>query len=328
VTTYQKNGVGATLRSVFVVVLLAVGAITTIATAAAFFGDLWWGFDLAANYRWHLMWIAIITAVLFALSARGVATVVFIAAALVNAWLVAPLWIGDQPPATGEDGVRIVQIDLGGTVKDDGTALRWLFRSEGDLIVISGVTRDRIAPLVADGSPYRMLAAPLSPDRTGIVILGKDAWNVNATSTEAGDTVYRVTVPSGNGLVDVVTAWGEMATSGEAADALAQRLAVVGDTVDAADNPVAVVGNVGATRWSKGMRDLQSTSELRDASEGSGYLSTSPISSLPLIGGWVGLPIDIVFMESTLTPLELVTGPDIGAEHLPVTVVVGPAFEN
>jgi hypothetical protein len=32
-------------------------------------------------------------------------------------------------------------------------------------------------------------------------------------------------------------------------------------------------------------------------------------------------------MTKEITPLELSTGPDIGAEHLPVTVVVGPGFQ-
>jgi hypothetical protein len=33
-------------------------------------------------------------------------------------------------------------------------------------------------------------------------------------------------------------------------------------------------------------------------------------------------------MTEEITPLELSTGPDIGAGHLPVTVVVGPAFQS
>lgn len=324
----RSSGITETLRFAFIIVLVAVGGLATLATVAAFFGNIWWGFELAANFRWHLMWATLIAAILFALTARGIATIVFIAASMLNAWLIAPLWMGDQPPGTGEDGVRIVQVDLSGSVEDDGVALRWLFDSKSDLIVISGITRGRAAPLVANGSPYRMLAAPLSPDRTGVVILGKDAWKVNATMTDADEPVYRVSVPSGNGRLDVVTTWGEMATSSETAAALDLRLAAIGGAIEAADNPVVIVGNIGATRWSRGMRALQSAYDLRDASEGSGYLSTWPVSDLAVIGGWAGIPIDIVFVGPTVTPLELETGPDIGAEHLPVTVVVGPSFEN
>jgi hypothetical protein len=43
-----------------------------------------------------------------------------------------------------------------------------------------------------------------------------------------------------------------------------------------------------------------------------------------LIGGWIGLPLDLVLMSSAVTPIELETGPNIGADHLPVSVLVGP----
>jgi len=52
------------------------------------------------------------------------------------------------------------------------------------------------------------------------------------------------------------------------------------------------------------------------------------VYGIPIIGGWLGLPVDVVLMTDGITPLELTTGPDIGAEHLPVTVVVGPGFED
>lgn len=325
---YHETGVAAGLRTALIIALLGLGGVASLATVAAFFGDLWWGFDLVANYRWHLLWITLIASILYALSAKGIATIVFLAAAALNGWLIAPLWIGNQPSATGEDGVRIVHIDLGGDVTDEEVALRWLFDSGGDLILIAGVTTDRALPLVADGSPYTMLSSPASADETGIVILGKGAWQVATSTAQDGQPVYRVSVPSGNGLLDVVTTWGEMGTSQAAAEALKLRLTAVGDVVNAATNPVAVIGNLGATRWAKGMRTLQANNDLRDASEGFGYLATSPVSTLPIIGGWVGLPIDTVFMDPTVTPLELRTGPDLGGNHLPVTVVVGPAFES
>ncbi|MFV2000405.1 MAG: hypothetical protein ACC654_08605, partial [Acidimicrobiia bacterium] len=99
-----ETGIGAGLRATFIIAVAIVGTIATLATAVAFFGDMWWGFDLAANYRWQLMWTALIASVLYAMSTRGIATIVFLGAAIVNAFLIAPLWIGSQPSATGEDG--------------------------------------------------------------------------------------------------------------------------------------------------------------------------------------------------------------------------------
>ncbi|MFV1969942.1 MAG: hypothetical protein ACC683_02930, partial [Acidimicrobiia bacterium] len=104
------------------------------------------------------------------------------------------------------------------------------------------------------------------------------------------------------------------------------RLEAVSAAVTSTSRPVAVIGNLGATRWTSGMTTMRDTIGVRDTTEGSGYLSTWPLSDIPLIGGWIGIPVDIVLMTDEITPLELSTGPDIGAGHLPVTVVIGPAF--
>jgi len=322
------TGIGAGLRATLIIAVAVLGTIATLATLAAFFGDIWWGFDLAANYRWHLMWITFVASVLYAMSTRGIATIIFLGAAIVNAFLIVPLWIGSQPLATSEDGnVTVVHADLSGGVSDMDFALRWLFESGSDLILLAGITEDRALPLIADGSPYVMLAAP-EADSTGIVILGKAQWPVATTATDKDEVVYRVSVPSGSGVVDIVTAYGDIGSSKADADNLAARLGAISESINATTNSVAVIGNLGATTWTKGMQDLSSTANLRNAAEGSGYLATSPVSNIPLIGGWVGIPIDVVLMDSTLTPLELTTGPDFGADHLPVKVVMGPAFES
>jgi endonuclease/exonuclease/phosphatase (EEP) superfamily protein YafD len=137
--------------------------------------------------------------------------------------------------------------------------------------------------------------------------------------------VYRITVPSETGVVDVITALGPMATSSSTSEELTHRFTTIADAVNASDNPSVVIGNLGATKWSVVSRDLLSVTTLRDATEGSGYLSTWPTSDLPIVGRWIGIPIDVAYMDPELTPLDLVVGPNIGADHLPMTVDVSPA---
>ncbi len=305
---------------------LGLGVMSAIATVASFFGGAWWGFDLAANFRWQLMWAALIAAVVYALTSRGWSTIVFLVVVVVNAFLLAPLWFGSQPAGTGEDGTTVVAVDLYGGSSDETETLRWLFDSEADLIIAQGVTIERMAPLAVDGSPYRVLARPEFEDRSGIVVLGTQDFAVREVSTpEYAQQVIVVSVPSDGGSVDIVTAWGELATDSRKSEALQERLTVIEDIVNESSSPVAVVGNLGATRFASDMRNLLGSTDLRDATEGKGYLSTWPVTGIPLIGGWIGIPIDVVLMTPAVTPLELSTGPDIGADHLPVTVVVGPA---
>lgn len=319
----------AGLRSALIIMLFIVGGGAVVLTVAAFFGDRWWLFDYAANFRWHLFWLLIIAAILYTLVSRGLASIVFLGAALINAWLIAPSWLTDQPAAIGREGVTIVHADIHPGVNDLDFALRWIFDTEADLIFVAGTTAERMGPLAEHGSPYSIIAAPENPNQAGIVILGTSPWTVESFTTDHfGEVVYRITVGSNDEAVDVVTAWGDLGSNSLEADKLAARLATVAEAVASASRPVAVIGNLGATRWTNDMRIMQATLGLRDATEGFGYLATSPVSGVPVIGGWIGIPIDIVLMTEEIMPLELKTGPDIGADHLPVTVVIGPAFQN
>ncbi len=327
--TYNETGVLASLRTALIIMLFVGGGVGVVLSVAAFYGDTWWVFDWAANYRWQMFWGLLAAAIIYTLVARGIASIVFLAAALLNAWLIMPLWMGDQPAATGESGVRIVHADVYPGVTDNEFALRWLLDTQADLILVSGATAERLEPLTGDDRPYTIIAAPEVAGSPGIVALGLQAWPVEVVKTDTfSDPVYRITVGANGETINVITSWGAIASNATKADQLSARLATITELVTSSSHPVTVIGNLGATRWTHGMRTMRDTTGLRDATEGSGYLSTSPVSGIPVIGGWIGLPIDVVLMTEEITPLELSTGPDIGAGHLPVTIVVGPGFQG
>jgi endonuclease/exonuclease/phosphatase (EEP) superfamily protein YafD len=313
-------------KKVLAAIAMLIGGIAVLATVGAFFGGFWWGFDLLANYRWQAMWAAMIASVLYALFGRGLFTAIFIVAAAINMWLILPAWIGDQPDGTGEGTVRITHVDLSGGLTDVDETAAWLVATDADVLLVADPPAAIDAAISAADPTYELL-------NPGAAIIGVAVFTrgdrVMATRTDpSGAPVYRITIPSESGVMDVITARGPMATSSSTSDELANRFATIADAVNASDNPAVVVGNLGATKWSAVSRDLLATTALRDATEGSGYLSTWPTSDLPIIGGWIGIPIDVVYMDPELTPLDVVVGPNIGAEHLPMTVDVSPVAEG
>jgi endonuclease/exonuclease/phosphatase (EEP) superfamily protein YafD len=329
VISYNQTGFASGLRTALIILLLIAGGVVAFLSVAALFGDKWWLFDYAANYRWQMMWGLILATILYTIAARGIASIVFLVAAVLNAWLIAPLWLGNQPAATGEDGVRIVSTDVYPSVTDRDTVVRWLLDTEADLILVAGTTAPRMQPLTEEGLPYRIIAEPGIPDDPGMVILGTEDWPVEVFLTDVyNEPVYRITVGADGQTINVVTTWGDMGSDEKKADRLAARLEAISAVVASSTHPVTVIGDIGATRWTHGMETMRETVGVRDATEGSGYLATSPVSSIPIIGGWIGIPIDVVLMTDEIAPLELSTGPDIGADHLPVTVVVGPGYQG
>jgi endonuclease/exonuclease/phosphatase (EEP) superfamily protein YafD len=322
-----RTGLGSGARSALVFVTMAIGAFVSVMTVLGFFGSSWWVFDFFANYRWQLMWIAIACAVVYALSAQGLAAIVFIAAAVVNGFVVSPLWFGSQPEGTGEDGITVVSLDMDGSTTDEDVVLNWLFDTDADVIIVSGVAGDRLLPLVVDGSPYVPIIGP-PESRTGVAVIGKEAYTAERRETDDGQPIYLIRVPAGDDTITILTAWSEVARNSAAWTEVNARVEAIAEVVRTRTTPITVIGPLGATRFSSPMRNLLGTTGLRDATEGYGYLSTTPVSNIPVIGGWIGIPLDIVFMTPDITPLELETGPDVGVGHLPVTVTIGPAATN
>ncbi|MCL1587659.1 MAG: hypothetical protein M3092_04505 [Actinomycetia bacterium] len=309
-------------KKVLAAIAMTIGGIAAFATVASFFGGSWWGFDLLANYRWQAMWAAIIASVLYALFGKSLLTAVFVLAVAINMWLILPAWIGSQPDATGEGTIRITHADLSGTLTDVDETVTWLVTADADVLLIADPPAIVVAAISAADPTYELL----NPDTAsnGVAVFTRGNRVMATRSDQSGAPVYRITVPSETGVVDVITAWGPMANSSSTSEELANRFAAIADTVNASDNPAVVIGNLGATKWSVVSRDLLAVTSLRDATEGSGYLSTWPTSDLPIVGRWVGIPIDVAYMDPELTPLDVVVGPDIGAEHLPMTLVVSP----
>jgi hypothetical protein len=322
---WGDTGTLSGVRMFIWVAALIAGTLAAIATAAAFFGDMWWLFDYLANLRWFLFWTSLLAAVLYGILSRGFIILVFVAAMAVNGAIVAPMWFGSQPESTGENGLHIISIDGTGGYSDRQGALNWLTGEKADLILIAGGS-DVIADAMVRADPTLLvLHQPEVANTAGHVVLGRQPWDVAVTPTGEGkDVVVRVTAGDEEGAYDILTASGPTAWGEEKADRLAARISTIDSLARSASNPVVVIGNLGATRWTHGMRTLLATSDLRDATKGQGYLATSEASDLFLIGGWLGLPLDVVLMSPTATPITLTTGPNVGADHLPVSVLVGP----
>jgi hypothetical protein len=322
---WGDTGTLAGLRLFVWVAAFITGALTAVATVAAFFGDTWWLFDYLANLRWWMLWISLLAAVVYGMLNRGFVILVFVAAMAVNTATVVPMWFGSQPESTGENSLFVVHVDATGGYTDRQMALNWLTGQKADLILLAGAT-DVVAEAMVRADPTLIvLLVPEVSGTAGHVVLGRQAWDVAVTPTGVGaDVVVRITAGDASVAYDILTASGPTAWGETKADRLAARLSTIETLTDNADNPVVVIGNLGTTRWTHGMRTLLTTQKLRDATEGEGYLATSAASDLFLIGGWLGLPLDLVLMTPTATPIELTTGPNIGTNHLPVSVLVGP----
>lgn len=324
--TYAQTGVAAGLRTAALIGITVAGGIATLFTITAFFGTTWWLFDYAANFRWQMFWLLIAAAILYTFMSSSTVSILFILAAVVNAWFIAPLWLGSQPEPIGSFATTVVHVDVYPNVDDAGVVSKWLVDTGADILLVSGTTARRMEAVTDGNSPYSIIAAPQAIDRIGIVVLSLEPWPVEEILTAGfAETVYRITVGTGENATDIVASWGSLGSNLQNAERLGARFDAIAQAVASATNPVTVIGNLGATRWTNDMTVLRESHGLRDATEGRGYAPTWPLSGVPIIGNWIGIPVDVILMTNDLTPRKITTGPDIGAGHLPLYVEISRA---
>ena len=109
----------------------------------------------------------------------------------------------------------------------------------------------------------------------------------------------------------------DSAATAEARDSLFAELATL---VAAETTPVIVIGDFNATPWSSAFRTFEGDTGLVNSQRGYGLSATWP-TSLPI----TLVPLDHMMHSDSLTTITRVVGPDLGSDHMPLTVEVSLA---
>ncbi len=326
-TTRTTTGLGSGLRAAFGIILLLAGSTVALATVAGFFGSLWWGFDLAADYRFVYLMVAVVCAVLYGLTfGRGMAAV-FSVAAVVNAFVVAPLWLASQPRSATDTGVIVATYNAQRRASTQDRIVDWLRREPADIVIIQETTSAWTPVFERAELPYRIVLAPEERVVFGTTILAKvDAVDASAQEIEivATKVIEMETTIDGVPVVVYVTHPRRPGSATEA-DARLRLFSALADLVAERAGPTIVAGDLGTTRWSHAFGTLTADGVLRSSEDGFGYQPTWPTMSWPIVGRYAGIPVDHILMSPGLTAAERRVGPELGTDHLPVVVDVRPA---
>lgn len=317
----KSSAVGSGLRTFAGLGLLTAGFLGTLATILAFFGSTSWFFDLLANFRFQLaLGLIIVGALYFAGFGRAVAFI-FVTMGVVNAFLVAPLYLDDPAPAASEESIRIVSFNVGAGRADTAELSTWVEESGADLVFLLESTEEWIGAVPAADIGYSIDNEIPEDRQYGITVLGRDSANVEQLrlgTTE--DPVMRVQT-SIDGQTVVVYAVHprppDSTAKSEARDSLFVELA---ELITAESLPVIVIGDFNATPWSYAFRDFTAATDLINSQNGYGLSATWP-TGLPI----TLVPLDHMLHSDALTTVGRQVGPDLGSDHLPLTVEVSLA---
>ncbi len=312
---------GSGLRTFAGLGLLTAGFLGTLATILAFFGSTSWFFDLLANFRFQLALGLIVIGALYLIGFGRAVAFIFIAMGVVNAFLIAPLYLDDPAPAVGDESIRIVSFNVGAGRADTTELLTWVGESEADLVFLLESTEDYVSAMPTADIGYS-ISNEIPEDRHyGISVLGRDAANVEQLRLGVTrDPVMRVETTIGDQPIAVYAVHPRPPDSEAKSEARDSLFAELADLVMREAVPVIVIGDFNASPWSYAFREFTADTELLNSQNGYGLSATWP-TGFPV----TLVPLDHMLHSDGLTTVDRQVGPDPGSDHLPLTVDVSLA---
>jgi endonuclease/exonuclease/phosphatase (EEP) superfamily protein YafD len=284
-------------------------------TFGGFAGGWHWLLDLASHFRWYWLLAALVWFAVAPWRRSRLATGCLVAAMAANAWALLPYWL----PAAAEDTadfatLRIVSLNVLADNTDTGRTLGYLGGCGADVVVLLEVDDDWAEAVAALEPLYPHRIVHPRDDRFGIAVLSRlPLARERIEPLAAGPPVVLVELPVGKEGCLLVAAHPPAPIAADWSDRRDTQLAAIGDVAAAESRPVIVAGDLNATPWSHGFRQLVRLRGLRDSAVGCGVQATWNARH------WAPrIPIDHVVVSPEVKVIARRVGPDVGSDHLPV----------
>ena len=300
------------------------GWTAVLATALGFLGATWWPLDMLADWRFILTVVLGAAALATGFGYSRVSSMIFLVAAIVNAVLIAPMWLGEQAPLTASDRVRVISLDVGLAPDAREAVIDWVNMSEGDIVLLANSGGTWARAVEQKGVPYRVVNE--DPGLTGgTLVLARNGIPVTVEEVpgilSAVDII--ITVPLADREITIVAVSVERPVSGSAYEERMDDFAAINSRISRNTNPTVIVGNLEASRWSRAFGVI--ADGLTNSEDGFGYRGTYLSLVLPLVAEYAGIPVDHALYVGPITVSHRKVGPNVGTDHRPLLIDFSPA---
>ncbi len=300
-------------------ILLVVPAVfAAIASILSFMGWLWWPLDLAANFRPHFAAGLVAAAGFLVLAGRRRSGALVLVIGLVNAAVVAPLFV--SPSVSGDpvgETIRVMTFNVNGLNDNYDEVIDYIETEAPDVAFIHEATFLWEDALADAGLAYRVERGRQEPLDFGTMALVPDgaAFHTFGFATSSPRAV-EVVLELGGERVGILGSHPLSPSTEERARLRDAQLGFARDWSAEFGGRRIVAGDLNATPWSYPFRRLLSGGGLLNSQRGFGLELTFPADSNPL----VQVPIDHVLYSEGLRVVDRRMGPQLGSDHLPVVV--------
>ncbi len=285
-------------------------------------GDRHWALDLMAHFRWQYL-VAAVVIFFMAVGRRAWSMVmVSLATVVLNAWLIFGFVEAAGEPM--EDGPELKVMCLNLLVANDEheRVLAEVRRIDPDVVMFEEVSLAWREPLLALASDYPH--HKLQPTGVcGLAVFSKLPLQeiLEIPFGSLGYPVLEATVSVGEKSIIIVGAHPLPPMSRRAFGGWAEHLEQLGAHVRERETPVIVMGDLNATPWCHGMRQLLRHSDLgfRLADAAASWCVAYPTWA---VGSPMSIHIDHILCTPELVLDQYAVGEDVGSDHRPVVARV------
>jgi endonuclease/exonuclease/phosphatase (EEP) superfamily protein YafD len=299
--------------------LLVVPAVAVaVWSILGFLGELWWTFDLAANFRPHFASALVILAVLLALAGRRRSALFVGLVGLVNAAVVLPLFL--VPSTSGEplgETLRVMTFNVNGLNDEYDDVIGYIREEEPDVVFLHEATFLWEDALEAAGLPYRVEPGRVEPLDFGTMALVPQTAEFRTFGfANSAPRAVEVVLDVGGYEVRILGSHPLSPSTEERARLRDAQLGFARDWSAESGGRRIVAGDLNATPWSSSFRRLIANADLHNSQSGYGLELTFPSGSSPL----VQVPIDHVLYSDGFRVVDRRLGPALGSDHYSVVV--------
>lgn len=308
------------LRRAAVAIAWLIGTGFTAASVLGLFGAWWWVLDLFSHFRFQYAAILLMAGVVLVVGRKWKTAAVVGLALGLNLVLLAPLWIKPEQPTGSGPALRVMAFNVLTMNRRYEAAADWMREQGADVLVLQELNRDWFSFLQVGLAGYMSVETPtIREDNFGLAVYVRAGLTVSGFDyfdDAAGVPRVEVVVEVEGRPVRLVTVHTLPPVNAKYSGFRRQQLEEATQRVHASEQPVVLLGDLNATRWSAPLRRLLAETDLRDSAEGFGYAGTWP-SGL----WWTGMiPIDQVLVGPGFRVEGRRVGPGLGSDHRAVVV--------
>ena len=288
---------------------------------AAFFGSVWWIFDLLANFRLQGTAALLVVGALALLSSWRVPAIVTLASAALGGIVVVPYLVGSgHGIAAGSPTIEVMSFNVGVSNPNRAAIAAFIGEESPDVAFIFESSFEWEDTIEAADLPLQIITKVPRGQLAGVTVLVKPVLLPRPIETGIGPEAAAISLGLGDERIEVLGVHPPSPTTAVRAAARDRIMAAATDWVKARAGEVVVVGDFNATPWSHPFRTLRGGAHLVDTLAGSGFQPSWPSGWGPLM-----VPIDHVLHTEGLGSEDRHTGPAFSSAHRPVLVTIGEA---